>query len=328
MMKLKIFIIITVLFCAWTASAYQTELGSISSSLSQSLSKSGKKSVAVVDFTDLQGNTNELGRFIAEELSVDLTNKAKGLDVIDRNHLKSIFKEHKFSASGLVDPKTIKKLGRIIGTDAIVTGSITPFGDTIRVTCKVIATDTAKIIGSTKGDIAKTKAIEDLMNKGIGDTNDTPPTKIASSDKPARKKDSSKFIIEGKDFVIELVSVNLSDMKYFFKLDFNFKVTNNGRARRFEFPYGYSGEDSIVLDNFGNSLRLPTCAGAEIPSGQSKNIKCFIQDGVSGQTKSLDIYRGSYSVDSRGYEQFEFRNIPVVFDKVDRWKNVPEKYYR
>lgn len=150
-----------------TTMAYEKEIKGISTAITENISATGKKTVAVVDFTDLQGNVTELGRFLAEELSVDLTIGARGFEVIDRTHLKSILSEHKLSISGLVDPSTVKKLGEIAGVDAIVTGSVTPFGDSIRVTCKVIATDTARVIGASKSDIAKTKAIEELLARGI-----------------------------------------------------------------------------------------------------------------------------------------------------------------
>jgi hypothetical protein len=98
--------------------AYEHEIKSISSSISDSIAKSGKKRIAVVDFTDLQGNVTELGRFLAEELSIDLTNTARGFVLIDRTHLKTLLKEHKLSISGLVDPATAKKLGQIAGVVA------------------------------------------------------------------------------------------------------------------------------------------------------------------------------------------------------------------
>ncbi|MGQ9571258.1 MAG: FlgO family outer membrane protein [Thermodesulfovibrionales bacterium] len=124
--------------------AYEKEIKRLSSTISEDIVKAGKKTIAVTDFVDLQGNVNELGRFIAEELSVDLLDVAKGFEVIDRTHLKSILAEHKLSMSGLVNPNTVKKLGQITGAEAIVTGSVTLFGDSIRVSYKVIATDTAK----------------------------------------------------------------------------------------------------------------------------------------------------------------------------------------
>lgn len=149
------------------AESYDSQISSISSSIVEKVTASGKKSVAVADFTDLQGNVTELGRFVAEELSADLINKATKFDVIDRSLLKGILKEHKFSMSGLVDPASLQKLGKIAGVGILITGSITPFGDTIRISCKLIVTDTAKVIGSARGDLAKTKAIEELLTKKI-----------------------------------------------------------------------------------------------------------------------------------------------------------------
>ncbi len=148
--------------------AYDKEIKSLSANMAESISKFHKKTIAVVDFTDLQGNVTELGRFLAEEISADLTIVAQGFEVIDRTHLKTILAEHKLSISGLLNPNTVKKLGQISGVDAIITGSVTPFGDSIRVTAKMITTDTARIIGAANGNIDKTKAIEELLAKGIG----------------------------------------------------------------------------------------------------------------------------------------------------------------
>ena len=59
------------------AMAYEKEIKTISSSIAESVTTAGKKTVAVVDFTDLQGNVTELGRFLAEEISVYITITAK-----------------------------------------------------------------------------------------------------------------------------------------------------------------------------------------------------------------------------------------------------------
>jgi len=171
----SILCIILICYGSENTFAYEQSINKMSSTLSESIIKSAKKSVAVVDFSDLQGNATELGRFIAEEISTDLVAKAEGFEVIDRTHLNSILLENKLSLSGLVDRETVKKLGKIAGVDALVTGSVTPFGDSIRVTCKILATDTARVIGSAKGDIAKTSALADLLARGIGDKRPSPP---------------------------------------------------------------------------------------------------------------------------------------------------------
>jgi TolB-like protein len=187
--------VILLIFCATFIQttclyAYEREIKALASTLATSISNHGKKVIAVVDFTDLQGNANELGRFVAEELSGDLIGTAKRFDVVDRAHLKSIIAEHKLSMSGLVDPATIKKLGKIAGADALVTGSLTPFGDTIRISCKAIDTTTAKVIGVAKGDIAKTAALANLLKSGIN-TED-------GQDKEEKRKPTGEQSIAGR----------------------------------------------------------------------------------------------------------------------------------
>ncbi len=64
--------------------AQYRDIDSLASSLGQSLSLNApNKTVAVVDFTDLRGNVTELGRFLAEELSVSLVSSSARVRVID-----------------------------------------------------------------------------------------------------------------------------------------------------------------------------------------------------------------------------------------------------
>jgi TolB-like protein len=184
--------------------AYEKEIRSISLNLAENISKSGKKTIAVVDFTDLQGNVTELGRFLAEELSGALAEAGKGFEVVDRTHLKSLLKEHQLALTGLIDPNTARKLGEIAGVHALITGTITPFGDSIRLAVKVLDTATAKVIGASRGDIAKTKAIEELLAKGIQTVPVITQEPSAPTPSPTKKLalkrerafDIGKFVIE------------------------------------------------------------------------------------------------------------------------------------
>lgn len=159
---------------ATPASGYQREAQAAADTVSEKLAAAGKQRVAVVDFTDLQGEATELGRFLAEEISVALASGSRPLEVIDRTHLKVLVREHKLSATGLIDPATAKKLGQIAGVDAIVTGTLTPFGDTVRLTLKVLDTATARIVAATAAEIPKTKAIEELVARGVGGAESSP----------------------------------------------------------------------------------------------------------------------------------------------------------
>jgi TolB-like protein len=158
--------IIALLHCP-VSFAYEEEIKDISTNMARDIADAGKKTIAVADFTDLQGNVTELGRFLAEEFSVALAGAGTRFEVVDRIHLKSIIREHKLSATGMIDPKTARKLGKIAGVQALITGTVTPFGDNVRITVKILDTETAKIIGASTANIAKTKAIEELLARGI-----------------------------------------------------------------------------------------------------------------------------------------------------------------
>lgn len=149
------------------ARSYQEEIKILSTDIAGSIAKAGRKMVAVVDFTDLQGNVTELGRFLAEEFSVTLAGAGRGFEVVDRVHLRTILAESKLSATGLIDPRTAQKLGQIAGVEALITGTITPFGDSVRLSVKVLDTGTARVIAGYSGNIAKTKAIEELLARGV-----------------------------------------------------------------------------------------------------------------------------------------------------------------
>lgn len=147
--------------------AYEKEIGSLSSALAEHVAQAKMKKVAVVDFVNLQGSVTELGRFLSEEVTVALAGSRKGFRVVERTHLRALVKEHKLQITEVIDPKTAAKLGQVSGADGLVIGTITPFGDSVRLAIKVLDTTTGDVIDAVSGDIAKTKAIEELLGRGV-----------------------------------------------------------------------------------------------------------------------------------------------------------------
>jgi TolB-like protein len=229
---------------AWPALGQ--ELKQASTALAAKIAESGRKRVAVVDFTDLQGNVTELGRYLAEELSGALVNDARGFRVIDRAHLKAILQEHKLAATGLIDPETARQLGKIAGVDTLVTGTITSaFGDTVRVMVKALDVSTAEIIGQSTVDIPKTEAIQRLLGQGIqgASTGGTGPNALEPP------KPSGAVSVEANDLLFVIKTCKRSGET----LTCEGSVTNKGRQRR---DFGF-GQPKFV-DNVGN----------DYPSGQ------------------------------------------------------------
>ena len=101
-----------------------------------SLSAQPKKRVAVLNFdyatvqssvSSIFGTNQDIGKGIADML-VDRFVNDHVYSVIERKALDAVLKEQNFSNSDRADANTAAKLGRILGVDAIVIGSITQFG--------------------------------------------------------------------------------------------------------------------------------------------------------------------------------------------------------
>lgn len=147
-----------------------------------------KSRIAVIEFSDIVGKVTALGKFVAEELTTRLF-ITKKFEVIERELLNKVLQEHKLNLTGIIDQATAKELGKIIGVDAIVTGTITDFGKTAKINARLIATETGAIFAAAAVEIAKDENIEKLMAKIVEDSKQdspvvTPVTPINVKEEP------------------------------------------------------------------------------------------------------------------------------------------------
>lgn len=164
------------------------ELSDLATKLAASINDNGKKKVTVLDFTDLQGGSSELGKYIAEELTVDLVMVKKDFSVLDRANLRKILAEHKLTATGLVDPENAKKLGMFAGVDALILGTVTPKNQKINLTAKIITTDTAEIVGAAKAEFKADEAVQKLLAQPAKGDDTTGASESSSPSTPPAAK--------------------------------------------------------------------------------------------------------------------------------------------
>jgi curli biogenesis system outer membrane secretion channel CsgG len=95
-----------------------------------------RKRVAVLDFdygtvrssvAAIWGTDQDVGKGIADLLVQKLVEDGK-YRVIERKALDKILAEQNFSNSDRADPSTAARIGKVLGVDAIIIGSITQFG--------------------------------------------------------------------------------------------------------------------------------------------------------------------------------------------------------
>lgn len=195
-----------------------TELSDLAERLAGPIKDHGKTKVAVIDFEDLDGSTQgELGKYIAEQLTVDLVMGKRNFSVLDRANLKKILAEHKLTSKGLIDPDNAKKLGMFAGVDALILGTIIPKGtNSVSLTAKIITTDTAEIIGAARAEFKADDTVEQLVSKPATGGNAGGTSALLQDDKAEVTKSFGDLRVElqplqimhGQVFLLSMTLVN------------------------------------------------------------------------------------------------------------------------
>jgi len=93
--------------------------------------KSGglKKRIAVVDFEDKTGHGAwHIGSGMADMLTTALV-KSGNFMVIERQQLEQVMKEQQLGLTGAVTPQSAAQIGKLLGVELIVLGSVNEFGE-------------------------------------------------------------------------------------------------------------------------------------------------------------------------------------------------------
>ncbi|MCG3204450.1 MAG: hypothetical protein KCHDKBKB_01165 [Elusimicrobia bacterium] len=139
-----------------------------------------KRRIGVVAFENKAPYAQaRIGQTATDILITELTKSGKFI-VVERDKIDQLLAEQKFGQSGVVDPNTAAKVGKILGLNAIVTGSVSQFG--------VKKEGKDFIISESKQQI-----VECTVDIRVVDT-ETGQVLLADSGKGVVKKSSGKFL--------------------------------------------------------------------------------------------------------------------------------------
>jgi uncharacterized protein (TIGR02722 family) len=121
---------------------------------------------SVIAFLHIQNQTSEYINTdaIADKLQIQLI-KAGSLRFVDRSRIKDITAQFDLSASGIMNPETVKKAGRVLGNDYFLVGELSSINKQdrsssltyYRLSMRLIDSETDEIVWADESEIKKQK---------------------------------------------------------------------------------------------------------------------------------------------------------------------------
>jgi len=285
----------------------------ISAKVSAQAPAQPKTTIAVVEFADLEGRVNNFGRFVAEELITRLheTNKFK---VIERQLLNKIITEQKLTLTGIVDPASAKKLGRLLGVDAIVSGSVTDLSKTLRVNARMISSETGEIFAVASAEFVKDETVLELLGaKSPAAGADT------ESGGPATPEKFAAITKDSNGFTVVLKQCKLSGTAVACELD----ITSNDMDRTLGFSSGSNTDpprlyDDSGAEHFPAQVRLGNRVGEFVQNLMVAGVPYRASlrfEGITATSKKVSLLRlrGSILLGTEIRDLLvEYRDFPLV----------------
>ncbi|MEW5905514.1 MAG: FlgO family outer membrane protein [Elusimicrobiota bacterium] len=114
------------------------------------------KKIAIIPFAHADGRAvSKDGSVVSERLTIKMINTRK-FEIIERSVLDKVMDELKLQNTGAIDATSAKELGKVLGVEAIITGTLVETSSgKIEVNARLIKTETAQAIGASQVTVEK-----------------------------------------------------------------------------------------------------------------------------------------------------------------------------
>lgn len=135
-------------------------LASSSFKINFSFAEEVLKTIAILDFENNTGFSaqDNLKKALSDSLTINLA-KYKSLSIVERTRLKDAVSEVTLSQSTFVSADNAIKIGKTLGAEYVLLGSISKIGDIFEVSERIVQVETSKIIDAKSIRCSKADAI-------------------------------------------------------------------------------------------------------------------------------------------------------------------------
>jgi len=146
--------------------------GSLNSEKSRIKVQREKIKIGVIEFQSLNEEAKKdiLGKVFSEVLTTSFVN-SEAFRMIEREQLEKVLKELQLTQTGIIDTAYAKQVGKMVGADAILTGTVIKFGDDLRVDARIIDVESGIILTAEKAmgkaDLKSISSMADSMVQNL-----------------------------------------------------------------------------------------------------------------------------------------------------------------
>ena len=130
------------------------------------MAQAQKSRIAIFPFEDANKGAKdvEYGSAISNMLMTALITGGR-FNVVERAQIMQILDEQSLGVSGALDSQTARELGKILGVDFLVFGSVAKFGDLVEVDLRLVSQETGEAIKAVNESSRGEDDIRQMVNR-------------------------------------------------------------------------------------------------------------------------------------------------------------------
>ena len=203
----------------------------------------------VLALLNFNSPTERFSEYVLEELTANLVS-SRTFTIVDRNETDLIRREFNFQMSGEVSDNSMQELGRMLGAQAIVSGSLTEIGESHRITIRVLSMQTATVEVLYRTDIVNDARVQALLRgsttgSGTGGTA-TAPTASGSSSSVGGQAEQQTQQASSSAKIVIVEGSSLAE---------KFEWVKDNATRNTEYRIEVTADEGIIPQNLSYSGR-------------------------------------------------------------------------
>jgi len=170
------------------------------------------QNIAVIEFSELRANEyvqSPKGKLISERLITNLVNSGE-VAVIERGQLERVLEELKLNMQGIIDSSSAKEVGKVLGIDALITGTIIELKESSEINARMIDTESGRIMAAvTVQDMTELPeepaAVDEAAGQNVAGqkkADDVSGGRARPLQNRLELEDSFKVLFRGKKFLL------------------------------------------------------------------------------------------------------------------------------